>query len=97
MRPVSREYSRRVIVIVFISLVAWWPLLNLIELARNPYLLGLLKFFFYIDNFGVLLSLYSFRACALGHEPDVNELAKLSLTLLLVLITMELPIIIASI
>jgi hypothetical protein len=86
-----------VLVISFITTGAWWPLLNLIKVTRNPYLLGLLKFIFYLDNFGMLLSWVSARALAQGEEPDLEELVKMATWILLVLILMEIPIILSAI
>ncbi len=93
---VSKRYSHKVAIIIFISLGAWWPLLNLVKKTSGPYLLGLLKVIFYLDNFAVLLSLYSFRSLALGARPDIKELVKLALWLLIIYIIIELPVIMSA-
>jgi hypothetical protein len=85
-----------VLITVIISGGAWWPLLNIIKATHNPYLLGLLKIIFYLDNFAMLLSFYSFRALALGAKPEDKELVKLALWILIIFIVIELPIIISQ-
>ncbi len=93
---VSKGNYHRVLVTVFICTSAWWPLLNIIKATRGPYVLGLLKFVFYLVNFGMLLGWYSLRAMALGADPELRALVKLSLFILVVFIIMEIPIILSQ-
>lgn len=92
----SKRNYHRVIITVFLCTSAWWPLLNIIKATRAPYILGLLKFVFYLVNFGMLLGWYSLRAMALGADPELRDLVKLSLFILIILITMEIPIILSQ-